>query len=138
MRPLLIALGVSFAGASGGMFSFLGATAGHAFGFGIGVTIMFRGFVRTSSGSRRRPAVVVYTRSGCGLCRAAEQLAATEAKGAHVTLVDIDADDALALAYNIRVPVITVDGIEVAEGLIAAGEIAAAVRGARRSTPVST
>lgn len=45
---LLIALGVLFAGASGGMFSFLGETAGHAFGFGTGVTVMYVGFRRTT------------------------------------------------------------------------------------------
>lgn len=46
---VLIALGVLFAGASGGMFSFLGDTAGHAFGFGVGVSVMFAGFLRTTT-----------------------------------------------------------------------------------------
>jgi hypothetical protein len=44
---LLIALGVLLA-AAGGVFSFLGETAGHAIGFTIGVVVMYLGFVRTT------------------------------------------------------------------------------------------
>lgn len=45
---LLIALGVLVAAGSGGMFSFLGETTGHAIGLGGGATIMYLGFVRTT------------------------------------------------------------------------------------------
>ncbi len=131
---LLIALGVAVAGASGGMFSFLGATAGHAFGFGVGVTVMYRGFLRTSTprvpAVVAAPAVVVYTRQNCGLCAKAEAIVAVEAGQASVELVDIDADEELQLAYNIRVPVVTVNGVVVAEGLVQPGDVAAAVRAA--------
>lgn len=44
---LMIALGVAIA-AAGGVFSFLGDTAGHAVGFTLGVTVMYAGFVRTT------------------------------------------------------------------------------------------
>lgn len=45
---LLIALGVLIAAGSGGMFSFLGDTAGHAIGLGGGAAVMYAGFVRTT------------------------------------------------------------------------------------------
>lgn len=150
---LLIALGVVVA-ALGGALSFLGDTTGHAVGLTLGVVIMYAGFrgavaptasaaaadaragtPRAAAGvladrldtdpDRRPPRVVVYTRAGCGLCRAAEELALAEAKD--VVLVDIDADPALQRRYNVRVPVVTVDDREVAEGHVTEGEIAAAV-----------
>lgn len=80
---------------------------------------------------RTRPAVVVYTRQGCGLCRTAEALAAAEARRAHLEFVDIDADDALQRRYHVRVPVVTVDGEEIAEGHVEPGTIRRAVRRAR-------
>ncbi len=81
---------------------------------------------------RQRPVVVVYTRATCGLCRTAEAIVAREARRAEVHHVDIDGDDDLQTAYNIRVPVVTVDGIEVAEGQVVPGVVRAAVRRARR------
>ena len=79
----------------------------------------------------RRPVVVVYTRQGCGLCRTAEELVAAEARGADVRLVDVDTDPELQRRYHVRVPVVTVDGAIVAEGLVAPGAIRRAVRRAR-------
>lgn len=62
------------------------------------------------------PDVVVYTRQGCKLCAAAEEVARRATEGrAHLDIVDIDTDPALSERYTIRVPVITVDGQEVAE-----------------------
>lgn len=81
----------------------------------------------------RRPDVVVYTRATCGLCRSAEAIVAREARRAEVRHVDIDGDDDLQAAYNIRVPVVTVDGVEVAEGQVVPGVVRAAVRRARRN-----
>ena len=78
------------------------------------------------------PEVVVFTRRGCGLCRTAEAHAAVEVDADHLRLVDIDEDPGLTRRYHIRVPVVVVDGVEVVEGQVAAGEIAAAVRAARR------
>ena len=83
---------------------------------------------------RREPArVVVFTRAGCGLCREAEELVAAEARGADVELVDIDAadDEDLLRRYHVRVPVVTVDGREVAEGHLAPGTVRRALRRAR-------
>lgn len=84
----------------------------------------------------RRPAapeVVVYTRQGCGLCRRAEELARREARGSLVRAVDIDTDPELVERYTVRVPVVTVDGQEVAELEVAPGEVRRAVARARRS-----
>ena len=72
--------------------------------------------------------VVVYTRAGCGLCREAERLVAEEAAGHEVEFVDVDADEQLQRAYNLRVPVVAVDGVEVAEGIVSPGTVADALR----------
>jgi glutaredoxin len=84
---------------------------------------------------RRAPApeVVVYTRQGCGLCRRAEELVRREAWSSVVSTVDIDTDPDLIDRYTVRVPVVTVDGREVAELEVAPGEIRRAVARARRS-----
>lgn len=91
------------------------------------------------AGSRRHvPEVVVYGRERCGLCRRAEELVAREARGATVRHVDVDTTDALIDRYGVRVPVVVVDGVEVAELEVDAGvvraAVKAAVRAARRST----
>ena len=78
-----------------------------------------------------RPEVTVYTRGGCGLCAAAEQRVVAEAGGAAVELVDVDSDDELLRRYHVRVPVVAVDGREVAEGQVPDGVVARAVRRAR-------
>ncbi len=80
-----------------------------------------------------RPVVTVYTRAGCGLCATAEDLVAREARRADVVLVDVDGDPDLQRAYNVRVPVVAVDGREVAEVVVRPGEVRAAVRAARRA-----
>ncbi len=82
---------------------------------------------------RHRPHVVVYTRAGCGLCAAAEQRVASEARRARVELVDVDADPELQRRYHVRVPVVTVDGVEVAEAQVEPGTVRRAVRAARRA-----
>ena len=69
--------------------------------------------------------MTVYTRQGCTLCRAAEQLAAAEAD--NVTLVDIDTDPRLQDRFGTRVPVIEIGGTIVAEGIVQPGDIATAV-----------
>lgn len=82
--------------------------------------------------SRHRPRVVVYTREHCGLCHRAAALAARESRGADVVHVDVDISDDLVAAYGVRVPVVTVDGVEVAELEVAPGTVRRAVRAARR------
>ena len=85
-----------------------------------------------AAASRRRPVVVVYTRENCGLCDRAVSRVAAEARRAEVRLVDIDRDDALAARYGVRVPVVTVDDVEVAELELAPGTVRRALRAARR------
>lgn len=85
-------------------------------------------------GPRHRPTVVVYTRARCGLCRRAEALVAREVgRRAVVEHVDVDADPALVERYGVRVPVVVVDGVEVAELELVPGTVRRAVRMARRS-----
>ena len=65
---------------------------------------------------RRRPRVTVYSRAGCHLCRRAEAEVVRLARGrADVEIVDIDTDPGLVDRYTVRVPVVAVDGEEVAE-----------------------
>jgi glutaredoxin len=85
----------------------------------------------------RRPRVVVYTRTGCGLCRRAEDLVAREARRTEVTHVDVDTDEALVARYGVRVPVVTVDDVEVAELELSPGTVRRAVRAARRGGPAA-
>lgn len=81
---------------------------------------------------RRAVTVTVYTRQGCGLCRRAEELVAAEAPRAEVTLVDVDTDPDLQRRYHVRVPVVVVDGEEVADLDVAAGVVRRAVSRAGR------
>ena len=78
------------------------------------------------------PEVVVYTRERCGLCRRAEELVAREARRATVRHVDVDADPDLVARFGVRVPVVLVDGREVAELEVPRGAVRRAVRAARR------
>ena len=60
--------------------------------------------------------VRVYTRTGCLLCEDAIAIVGRLAGPPHtVELVDIDADPAITDEYTIRVPVVEVDGEEVAQ-----------------------
>ena len=54
--------------------------------------------------------VVVYTRQGCHLCEEAEEL--LKRHGLSPTMVDIDADPALAERYTDCVPVVLIDDRE--------------------------
>jgi glutaredoxin len=63
--------------------------------------------------------VTVYSRVGCHLCAEAEAVAravVAETGSAHeVRVIDVDADPALVDAYTVRVPVVAVDGVEIAQ-----------------------
>ncbi|MDP8960093.1 MAG: glutaredoxin family protein [Actinomycetota bacterium] len=74
----------------------------------------------------------VYTRVGCGLCEHAERLVAEEARSAEIRYVDIDADPELQRRYHVRVPVVAVNGHEIAEAHLEPGCVRRAVRRARR------
>lgn len=75
------------------------------------------------------PVVTLYTRVGCHLCEDAESAIAALAPGrAEVRVVDIDADAQLRDRYTVRVPVVEVDGVEIAEYEVDPGVLAAALR----------
>jgi glutaredoxin len=61
--------------------------------------------------------VVLYTRDGCGLCETAKQVLLAERAGTPFELeeIDVEGDDALEMAYGIRIPVVVVDGEELFE-----------------------
>ncbi len=60
--------------------------------------------------------VVVYSRVGCHLCEEAEALLARLlGDRSAFAVVDIDRDEGLRDRYTVRVPVVAVDGVEVAE-----------------------
>lgn len=65
-----------------------------------------------------KPRVVVYVRSGCHLCEEAlDHLRAIRDAGHNFDLaeVDIESSDDLHKTYLERIPVVEVDGVEVAE-----------------------
>lgn len=88
---------------------------------------------RRTFGRVRRGQVVVqlYTRQGCGLCRRAENLIAREARGSLISTIDVDTDEILVDRYGVRVPVVVVDGREIAAFELGPGVVKRAVRAAR-------
>jgi glutaredoxin len=82
-------------------------------------------------GRARRPVVTVYTRKGCHLCDEAEAVVRRVARRAEVRLLDVDEDPALTERYTVRVPVVEVDGVEVAEFEVEPTRLRAALRGRR-------
>jgi glutaredoxin len=81
---------------------------------------------------RARPTVTVYTRTGCHLCEdAIAVVRAVAADRADVRLVDIDADPELHDRYTVRVPVVAVDGVEIAEYQVAPEQLETALAGVR-------
>lgn len=74
--------------------------------------------------------IVIYTRQNCGLCRQAEALVTDLApRSADVRLVDVDDDDDLLRRFHLRVPVIEVDGVEVAAAPVDEDAVRLAMRG---------
>lgn len=72
----------------------------------------------------------VYTRAGCHLCEEAERIVARLARPRDtVELVDIDADPAITDDYTIRVPVVEVDGAEIAQYQVDQGALLRALTG---------
>lgn len=58
----------------------------------------------------------MYSRVGCHLCEEAERIVRAVAVPPHVIdVVDIDTDTELIDAYTVRVPVVAVDGVEIAQ-----------------------
>lgn len=63
------------------------------------------------------PRVVLFSRPGCGLCATAREVLDTERARTAFDLeeLDVSTDEALERAYGIRIPVVLVDGREIAE-----------------------
>lgn len=73
--------------------------------------------------------ITVYSRRGCHLCEEAEVVVRRLAGTSHeVLVIDIDTDPALHDAYTVRVPVVSVDGREVAQYQVDAAALALALR----------
>ena len=74
--------------------------------------------------------VVLYSRPGCHLCDAARDLLLAERSRTWFELVEVDVagDDLLEREYGIRIPVVTVDGLERFEISVDAGELETLVR----------
>ncbi len=67
---------------------------------------------------------LLYTRRGCHLCEAAEDMLAAQARATTVEIIDIDADPAVQRLYGLRVPVLLADGTVVMEGRFDETELA--------------
>lgn len=65
---------------------------------------------------------VLYSRRGCHLCEAAEDIVL--ARRGDTLVVDVDADAAAREAFDLRVPVLTIDGDVVAEGRFTEADVA--------------
>lgn len=74
--------------------------------------------------------VRLYSRPGCHLCDEARAVIDAVRRGTPFAFeeVDISGDDALELAYGIRIPVVEVDGVERFEISVDAADLAEAVR----------
>jgi glutaredoxin len=61
--------------------------------------------------------VVLFSRPGCGLCRTALEVLERERGRTPFDLeeIDVSTDEELERAYGIRIPVVLVDGEEIAE-----------------------
>jgi glutaredoxin len=75
--------------------------------------------------------VVLYSRPGCHLCDDARDVILAERARSRFDFreVDVETDDALELAYGVRIPVVTVDGEERFELQVDPAEFARAVAG---------
>ena len=75
--------------------------------------------------------VVLYSRPGCHLCDDARDVILAERARTRFDFreVDVETDDALELAYGVRIPVVTVDGEERFELQVDPAEFARAVAG---------
>jgi glutaredoxin len=73
--------------------------------------------------------VTLYTKQDCGLCEEVEALLRRLQRKNHFDLeyVDIETDDAAHALYWLRIPVVTVDGAEVASAPIDQKQLEAAL-----------
>jgi hypothetical protein len=83
---------------------------------------------REPSGTQARE-VILYTRKNCGLCDETLEDLRALAPELNLTIraVEIDGDDALRARYNDIIPVVTLDGREVARAPIDPDDLRAAL-----------
>lgn len=74
--------------------------------------------------------VVLYSRPGCHLCDVARAVLETERERTPFELQEIEVqdDDALELAYGVRIPVVEIDGEERFEYEVDAGSLSRLLR----------
>jgi Glutaredoxin-like domain (DUF836) len=74
--------------------------------------------------------VRLYARPGCHLCDVARDVILAERRRTDFGFeeISVEGDDALELAYGIRIPVVTIDGEEAFEIEVEPGAFATAVR----------
>ena len=77
-----------------------------------------------------RPLVILYGRPGCHLCSQARSLldALRLKLGFDVDEIDIESDDALLARYVFEIPVVAIDGVEIARAPIVAARLEDALR----------
>ena len=75
--------------------------------------------------------VVLFTRRGCHLCDDARDvlLEARARTPFEIHEIDIETSDSLLREYGMRIPVVVIDGSEVFEYTVDAGELEALLRG---------
>ena len=88
----------------------------------------------------RRPTVTLYTKSGCHLCEAVEQVIAHVARRRplDVVLRNILDDPADLERYRYEIPVVLLDGVEIARYRLTAGELEAAIERSSGSSAGAT
>lgn len=77
------------------------------------------------------PKVVLYMRPDCHLC--SDALTILHGIGCTVNEVNIDDDPDLRRRYGFRVPVMTVDGVDLLWGIFTEAKVRAALAGGRRA-----
>ncbi len=74
--------------------------------------------------------VTLYSRAGCHLCDEARAVLQAERDRTPFELVEVDIEtsDSLVAEYGVRIPVVALDGVEVFEYTVDAGELASLLR----------
>jgi len=77
--------------------------------------------------------LLLYTRRGCHLCEAAEDMLVAHARAGTVEIIDVDGESDLQSRYGDRVPVLVADGTVVMEGRFDEPELARLLNSAESS-----
>lgn len=83
--------------------------------------------------------LTIMSRRECHLCHAVARVAAQvqEDLAFHLTIVDIDHDEALRQRYGHRIPVVLLNDREILSGKVTGGELRKAIKKARWRDPIS-